>query len=189
MSEVIFFPVKYHFYLVSNMANNRKITDVSDVDWEQWIPQERAVLCFIKETERLMLIHKKTGLGTGKINAPGGRIEQGETPEQAAVRETREEIGLVPSELKKVAELSFVFTDGYSLHGTVFFADQYSGVPVETAEASPFWCSLNAIPYEQMWEDDRHWLPVVLSGSSIKGYFIFDGDCMLSKKLIVGEEF
>lgn len=33
------------------------------------------------------------------IGGPGGRIEKGETPEQAAVRETQEEFGITPTEL------------------------------------------------------------------------------------------
>ncbi|RKX74483.1 MAG: NUDIX hydrolase, partial [Spirochaetes bacterium] len=55
-----------------------------------WKPVEEAVLCFIRDRkeEKVLLIHKKTGLGAGLINAPGGRIDPGETPEEAAVRET-----------------------------------------------------------------------------------------------------
>ncbi len=63
------------------------------IDWEKWAPKDRAVLTFIRCEGRLLLIVKKRGLGQGKVNAPGGRLEPGETPEQAAVRETREEVG------------------------------------------------------------------------------------------------
>ncbi|MBN1981828.1 MAG: 8-oxo-dGTP diphosphatase [Chitinivibrionales bacterium] len=158
---------------------------VTEVDWQQWQPKERAVLCFIQSADRLMLIHKKTGLGAGKINAPGGRIEAGESALQAAIRETQEEIGLIPANLVEMGQLFFIFTDGYSLHGTVFKSDQYSGSPIETDEAAPFWCPLNAIPYNAMWEDDRYWLPQVLAGNCIRGYFIFDGDIMLSRNVVV----
>ena len=50
------------------------IQSVEEVDWEYWKFSEDAVLCFIEDQENLLLIHKKTGLGKGKINAPGGRI-------------------------------------------------------------------------------------------------------------------
>jgi 8-oxo-dGTP diphosphatase len=157
--------------------------NVSEINWDTWIPKERAVLCFIQENEQIMLIHKKRGLGKGKVNAPGGRIELNETPEDAAVRETEEEIGLTPANLMKRGELFFIFTDGYSLHGTIYFANQFVGSPIETDEAVPFWCSIKDIPYENMWEDDRHWLPIVLSGKFFRGYFIFDNDTMLSYKI------
>ena len=39
------------------------------------------------------------------------------------------------------------------------------------------------IPYEKMWEDDRHWLPPVLSGKKIMGYFIFNDEKMLSHRV------
>ncbi|MBN1603305.1 MAG: 8-oxo-dGTP diphosphatase [Chitinispirillaceae bacterium] len=172
------------------MTNNIiEVRDVAFVDWKSWVPKERAVLCFVRDGNRVMLIHKKTGLGKGKVNAPGGRIEPGETPSEAAVRETFEETGVQTSELHKVGELFFIFTDGYSLHGTVFFADAHSGTPFETPEADPFWCSMGAIPYDQMWQDDIHWLPLILAGKKFKGYFIFDDDKMLSKSVVTVEEF
>ena len=140
--------------------SNQIVKSVSEIDWENWIPKERAVLCFINVDDKLMLIHKNTGLGKGKINAPGGRIELAESAEQAAVREVQEEIGLTPLNLTYMGELHFIFTDGYSLHGTIFFSDSYTGTPVETIEALPFWCPVDQIPYENMWADDRLWLPL-----------------------------
>ncbi len=162
------------------MDDLNDFVDVADVDWKNWTPKERAVLCFIHVENKLMLIHKKTGLGKGKVNAPGGRIEPAETAEQAAIRETQEEIGLTPLNLRYMGELHFIFRDGYSLHGTVFFSHSFSGTPIETIEALPFWCPVDEIPYDNMWADDRLWLPVVLSGRRFKGYFIFDNDTMLS---------
>lgn len=161
----------------------KQIIDVSEIDWETWVPKEKAVLCFIKKNDKLMLIHKKTGLGKGKVNAPGGRIEPGETPKEAAVREVQEEIGLTPHNIYKVGELFFIFTDGYSLHGTVFFADTYTGTPYETVEADPFWCDIIDIPYSNMWEDDQYWLPIVLAGKKMNGFFIFNKSKMLSKRI------
>lgn len=159
------------------------INEVDAVQWQSWVPRERAVLCFIRDTHQIMLIHKKTGLGTGKVNAPGGRIEPGEAAVDATIRECQEEIGLTPLNPYKVGELFFIFTDGYSLHGTVFFSDSFTGTPIQTIEADPFWCPLDAIPYDEMWEDDIYWLPLALSGRCFKAYFIFDGDRMLSRRV------
>ena len=161
---------------------------VDDIDWAGWQFTERAVLCFIVDGDRILLIHKKTGLGAGKINGPGGRIDPGESSFQAAVRETEEETGLIPMDPRQAAELSFVFTDGYSLFGTVFLASGFRGTLISTVEADPFWCPIAEIPYGRMWEDDAHWLPRVLDGECIRGYFVYEGDHSISQKVIAGEQ-
>jgi 8-oxo-dGTP diphosphatase len=156
---------------------------VEDFDWEAWEASETAVVCYIFDGPRVLLINKKRGLGRGKINAPGGRIEEGESPAEAAVREVQEEVGLTISDPLEVGRLSFVFTNGYSLKGHVFFARAFEGVPVETEEARPFWVPVEEIPYDQMWEDDIFWLPRVLDGAFIDGRFIFENDRMISHSL------
>ncbi len=156
---------------------------VQEVDWESWKPSETAVLCYVISDGQVLLIHKKTGLGKGMVNAPGGRIEGEEIAEEAAVRELEEEVGITPKDLYEVAELSFIFTNGFSLSGTVFFADSYTGEPKETDEADPFWVALADIPYENMWADDKVWLPKALAGYHVTGRFIFRDEEMLSKRV------
>lgn len=153
-------------------------------DWSRWTPTERASLCFIIRDGRVLLIHKKRGLGAGKVNGPGGRLEPGETPEQAARRETREEVGLAPTGLERAGELWFQFVDGYALHCTVFTASGADGALVETPEAKPFWTETSAVPYDDMWTDDRHWIPWMLARKPFVGRFHYDGDRMLSGRVL-----
>ncbi len=156
-----------------------------DIYPHKWKPVEKAVLCFVRDipSRKILLIHKKRGLGAGLINAPGGRIESGEAAVDAAIREVREEVGLEVKNLAACGELYFQFTDGHSIHGTVFETRQWSGLAVETPEADPFWCDENHIPYAQMWADDSWWLPLLLKGVSFRGRFIFSGDKMLSMSI------
>ena len=58
------------------------------------------------------------------------------------------------------------------------------GIETETDEAIPMWLKISQIPYDEMWEDDIHWLPQMLEGQTFKGYFEFDGDKMLSRKVV-----
>ncbi len=155
------------------------------IDWDEWEPQERAVLGFIIHPPSVLLIHKKTGLGAGKINGPGGRIDPGETEEAAVVRELQEEVCLTIHDPVKRGELSFIFTDGYSIHGTVFTASQYSGNLCETREAKPIWFHFAEIPYDRMWKDDPYWLPEVLAGNHIRGFFLYDGDEMVKNRIFI----
>jgi 8-oxo-dGTP diphosphatase len=156
--------------------------------WKTWIPRERATLCFVIHSGNILLIRKKRGLGAGKINAPGGRLEPGELPHECAVRETREEVGITPHNVREHGQLHFQFTDGYSLHCAVFVATEFSGELLETDEAIPLWTPLDRIPYEEMWADDAHWLPGVIAGHHFRGYFHFDAEKMLSKHLVWAED-
>lgn len=152
---------------------------VDEIDWPNLRFTEQAVLCFIRSEGKLLLIHKKTGLGRGKINAPGGRIEPGETAAEAAVRECAEETGMTPEKVTPAGELNFYFRGGYSLKGYVFTATDFDGVLTDTEEAEPFWCAEDEIPYENMWEDDRYWLPKLLAGEPFDGYFLLEKDRLL----------
>lgn len=160
---------------------------LDNIDWNYWEPTERATLCFLRKNNSVLLIHKKTGLGAGKINGPGGRLEPGETTEEGAIRELEEEVGLTPVSPRKQGELHFIFTNGYNLHGTVFTADSFTGRMIETFEAKPFWCDIDSIPYDKMWEDDPFWLPSLLAGKQVRAYFIYDEEIMKDSRVFIYE--
>lgn len=156
------------------------------IDWITWQPRQRANLCFILREEKILLIRKKRGFGAGKINGPGGKIDPGESALESALRETFEELGIHPLGAEQRGELHFQFRDtGFSLHCAVFLAHDFSGEPYETDEAVPLWTPLDAIPYDEMWADDRHWLPLLLRGEHFSGYFEFDGEKLLSSEIVV----
>ncbi len=156
-----------------------------DIDWTRWRPREHATLLFVRRGGDILLIHKKRGLGAGKINGPGGRIEPGETAMECAVREVREEVGVTALDVKHVGVLRFQFADGFSIQGEVFTAAGYEGEPIETDEAIPQWFPTDKLPYERMWADDQVWMPHLLAGRRFDGRFLFDGDRMLAHELDV----
>ena len=153
---------------------------LEDVDWDGWIPEVRATLLFVVRDGRILLMRKKRGLGAGKINGPGGKLDPGETPLVCAVRETSEELRVTPTGVEQVGELAFQFTDGLSILGYVFAARDCEGEPEETAEAAPLWTPVDAIPYDEMWADDRIWMPWLLEGRKFRGRMIFDDDTLLA---------
>ena len=157
---------------------------VREIEWSSWTPEEKATLLFVLRDGQILLINKKTGLGAGKINGPGGRIEPGETARDGAIREVQEELCVTPTGVKEAGELYFQFVDGYALHGTVFTASGFEGELCETREAAPIWTPLGRIPYERMWADDALWLPLLLRGQPFTGFFIFDGDTMLDSRVV-----
>lgn len=156
---------------------------LGDVDWITWAPTMRGTLLFVLRDDHALLIHKKRGLGAGKINAPGGKIDPGETALAAAEREVLEEVGVVALGSEEVGELSFQFIDGLRLHVRVFVARDHRGEPIETDEAVPMWVPFAALPYEQMWADDRVWMPWLLRGERFSLRALFDGDVMLDHEI------
>ena len=130
-SVVIFF-VSIRDYSCNSQAV--KMKKVSEVDWSAWNPKERATLMFIIQNGRMLLIHKKRGFGAGYYNAPGGRLEPGETPLECAVRETQEELCITPLNPAHAGTLMFQFVDGHSIHGEVFTAAEFEGTPTETED-------------------------------------------------------
>jgi len=160
----------------------RRFRTLQDVDWARGEPTERATLLFAVRDRHVLLIRKKRGLGAGKINGPGGRIDAGESPVEAAVREVHEELRITPANVRQRGELLFQFVDGFSIHGYVFRAEGWEGTPEETEEAIPLWTPLDRIPYAEMWADDRIWLPWLLAGRSFRGWMLFEGDDLLEHR-------
>lgn len=157
---------------------------LADIDWDAWQAKDPATLVFVIRNGKILLIDKKTGLGKGKVNGPGGKIEPGETPRACAVRECQEELGITVSNLQFCGQHRFQFVDGYSIQVWVYRTEDYEGIAIETEEARPLWVPLDEIPYEQMWEDDRLWLPMMIRGERFQGRWIFDGDRMLDYELL-----
>lgn len=155
-----------------------------DIDWNSWKPVERATLLFIIRDGRVLLIHKKRGLGAGKINGPGGRLDPGETSLDCAVREVREEIGVQAVQVRLCGELMFQFTDGHSIHGLIYRADDLEGMPYETDEAIPEWFDVEDVPYGRMWMDDRLWFPLMIRDQYFTSRYLFDGDDLLGCEII-----
>ena len=54
--------------------------------------------------------HEYQGVHSGQISFPGGRREKGESLRRTALRETREEIGILPDTLEIIGQLSSLYT-------------------------------------------------------------------------------
>jgi len=135
-------------------------------------------LAFLLKENEICLAMKKRGFGEGNWNGYGGKVEEGETIEFAAVREIGEESGVNVNErdLGKIAIVDFFFEDGKHLEVHIFFTRVWNGEPIETEEMRPAWYAFDEIPYDLMWADDIHWLPRTLKGEKLRGTVNFNTD-------------
>lgn len=128
----------------------------------------------------VLLGDKLTGLGRGKVVGIGGKLDPGESPRQAAVREVHEEIGVVvaASDLVEAGAIDYHFPTRpeWSQRSTVFTTRRWQGEPVATDEIAPRWYPLAAVPYARMWDDAVRWLPGVLRGGSVDARYTFGPD-------------
>ena len=144
------------------------------------------------EIKDICLAMKKRGFGMNRWNGVGGKVDdQNETIEDAAKRETKEEVGVIVKELNKVAELSFYFPHNpvWDQIVHVYFSENWDGEPRESEEMNPKWFSKDELPFQDMWSGDIFWLPEVVKGNLLKAMFKFgEKDVVLDKKVNIVNE-
>ncbi len=160
------------------------MSEIREVDWENWPAEMPATLVFVKKGDQVLLIEKQRGIGAGKVNGPGGKIDPGETPLQCAVREVQEELMITVTDPVKMGELYFDMNSMPNIYCHVYMATEFDGVPQSTEEAIPFWSKISEIPFDRMWEDDQYWLSEMLAGQTFIGRFIFDQERLVSKDVV-----
>lgn len=148
---------------------------------------KQATLLFLIEENKILLAMKKRGFGMGRWNGVGGKPKPDEPIRQTAIRECKEEIDVIPDIFNQVATLNFTFPakkSSWNQQVLVFLCTKWQGKPKETDEMKPQWFRIDEIPYDEMWKDDKYWLPKVINGDYVNAEFRFDdNDNVLSHKV------
>lgn len=132
-------------------------------------------LCIVYKHPQILLGMKKRGFGAGRWNGFGGKLLENENIERAAKRELKEEIGIEAQKIEKVGVINFEFENSDEMPEVHFFrVGDWSGEPTESDEMRPQWFNINELPFDKMWPDDRHWIPLFLDGKKFHGRFLFD---------------
>jgi len=126
------------------------------------------------------MIHriKKAGdIHAGKWNGLGGKMEPGESPEECAAREIKEESGLDALSLKLKGFLTFPkFLAGEDWYCFVFVIDRFKGELLsDSSEGQLAWIDDNKLNELDLWEGDYIFLPWLEGEKFFSAKFVYLG--------------
>lgn len=137
----------------------------------------QCTLAVLIKDEKILLQKKAEGLfGAGKWNGAGGKFEPSESAHKCMIRELKEEFGIDTEKIHLIGLLDFSWIEKKvePIRVWVYIVDEYIGTPKSSSEGEVRWFKLYEIPYNEMWDDDLHWLPLAIRGQKFIGNFIFN---------------
>lgn len=143
-------------------------------------------LCYLLNGRgEVLLQYKRRGFGQGKWNGPGGKSKPGESSEESARRELKEETGAEVGDLEKRGELEFVFNnrEEWNQITHIYVTEKFKGEIKASDEGELKWFKIEELPFKEMWDDDIYWLKDALSGKFVKMRFYFGQNGKLQKYL------
>jgi hypothetical protein len=90
-------------------------------------------------------------------------------------------------DLENMGVLHFYFDQNpdWNQDVNIFKIHNFIGEPTETEEMKPEWFDISRIPYDEMWEDDRIWIPRMLAGEKIEYNFYFGNDGKIRNYIVI----
>jgi 8-oxo-dGTP diphosphatase len=139
-----------------------------------------ATLCYVidKKQDAVLMIHrvKKTNdYHQGKWNGLGGKFEFGESPEDCARREIREESGLVVQNLNLKGFITFPIFDGVEdWYVFLFTMDEFTGELIDSAEGNLEWIPINELTNINLWDGDKLFIPWLFEDKFFSAKFMYE---------------
>ena len=120
-------------------------------------------------------IKKKNDVHEGKWNGLGGKFEQGETPEQCAIREVKEESGLLIKNPKLHGFITFPMFDGKKdWYVFVFSAREFGGELIDSHEGKLEWIPNDKLLELNLWEGDKIFIPWLKNDKFFSAKFVYE---------------
>ena len=108
-------------------------------------PVRKAVRCYLIKNDKIIVTkYKEPNKKAGYYEIPGGKIEEGELPEQTAIREMQEETGIIVKKLKNKGNLIIEYPDR-KFEFVVFLANTYQGEPKQFEDNTSEWLDINEL--------------------------------------------
>lgn len=116
-----------------------------------------------KENQYLMLYRnkKEKDINKNKYIGVGGHVEKGETPDQALIREVKEETGLDLLSFNKRGLVYFVL-NGYEEEMYIYTSLDFKGELIECNEGDLLWVDKDKVMSLPIWEGDKYFFKYLL---------------------------
>jgi 8-oxo-dGTP diphosphatase len=112
------------------------------------------VAAVIERDGRVLICQRKRGRHALKWEFPGGKIEPGETPEEALARELREELAIEARIGEELHRHDVRYGNGPLIHLAFFRVTNFSGEPVNLQFAQMVWEDRRKLPEYDFLEGD-----------------------------------
>ena len=117
-----------------------------------------STLCYLYRGDEVLMMHrtrKKNDMNHDKWIAIGGRFEEGESPEDCAIREVREETGLTLTSWRYRGIVTFVSDEYQTERMHLFTSDSFEGELTDCDEGELVWMPKKDLDSLPQWEGDR----------------------------------
>ncbi|MGD8306297.1 MAG: 8-oxo-dGTP diphosphatase [Ignavibacteria bacterium] len=139
-----------------------------------------ATLCYVidrKKNSTLMIhrIKKENDYHHGKWNGLGGKLEPGESPEECAIREIKEESGLIVKNITLKGLITFPMFDGNDdWYVFLFVSDEFSGELIDSKEGNLKWIPNENLTKINLWEGDKYFIPWLFKDKFFSAKFLYE---------------
>ena len=151
-----------------------------------------ATLCYLRKEDKTLMIHrvkKANDMHQGRWNGLGGKLEPGETPEECAIREIREESGLTASNPILKGFLTFPgFANEEDWYAFVFVVDEFEGQLSDSPEGDLKWIDDAELLDLFLWEGDYIFLPWLDRPGIFSGKFTYRDGKLMSHSVVFHKE-
>lgn len=118
-----------------------------------------ATLCYVRQGNKTLMLYrnkKENDYHEGKWNGLGGKLEQGESPEECVIREIREESGLLIENPIMHGFITFPLFDGKDdWYVFVFTAAEFTGKLIDSSEGKLEWIDNDKLVDLNLWDGDK----------------------------------
>lgn len=142
-----------------------------------------STLCYIEEDGKYLMLHrtkKKNDINKDKWLGVGGKLEEGESPEECLLREVKEETGLMLKSYQLRGIITYVSTTWETEYMFLYTANQFEGDLIECDEGDLQWINKNEVTKLATWQGDKIFVEKMQNSDNLFTIkFEYDGEKLI----------